>query len=345
MPIRSPPSREPIVGTVDLDRYLAHNGPTWERLEELTSGGRRKTSSLSGTEIIELVRLYQQTSTHLSYVQTYYQDPALTAHLTKLVNNARAVIYGTKAKGWKAIIDFVAVGFPVAVFRARRFLAASVVLTMLPALAVGLWLANSNKASEAAIPAAAREAYLSNDFEAYYESERASQFSAEVYTNNVQVAVTAFAGGMLLGVPTVQALVFNGANVGLAAGIFTHYGEATKFWGLITPHGLLELTCVMLAGAAGLQLAWAVIDPGDRPRRVAIAAAGRSTTAIVLGTAVALGAAGFIEGFVTGQPWPTFLRVGIGVAVETAFVLYLLTQGIRHGRAESKPRTTLSAGY
>ena len=74
----------------------------------------------------------------------------------------------------------------------------SAVLTFAPALAVGGWLANSPKAVQATAPAAVREAYVNQDFEQYYSSQPAAAFATEVYTNNVRVALLAFAGGILI---------------------------------------------------------------------------------------------------------------------------------------------------
>jgi uncharacterized membrane protein SpoIIM required for sporulation len=172
-----------------------------------------------------------------------------------------------------------------------------------------------------------REAYLEEDFEDYYSSEPATQFATEVTVNNIQVAITAFATGVLLCLPTVFLLVFNGANVGFAGGLFAEAGELGKFFGLILPHGLLELTAVVIAGAAGLRLGWAVIAPGDRSRARALGDEARRSGVIALGLVLAFAVAGLIEGFVTGRGVPTGLRVGIGVAAEVAFITWIVVQG------------------
>ena len=165
----------------------------------------------------------------------------------------------------------------------------------------GVWLANSQAAVEASAPEAVREAYVEEDFEAYYSSEPAAQFASEVFVNNVQVAIYAFAAGILLCGVTAYILILNGSNLGVAAGLFAAAGESPKFWGLILPHGLLELSAVVIAGAAGLRLGWAIIDPGDRARRDALAEQGRRSVVIILGLIVVFAVAGVIEGFVTGS--------------------------------------------
>ena len=314
---------------MDLDGFLAANSPTWDRLAGLTARANRGVSRLEAGELEELVRLYQRVSTHLSYARTYLRDPGLVARLTGLVAAAAAVIYGTQPHSLRSIGRFFTSTFPAAVWHLRRFMAVSAGLLLVPALAMGVWLSNSPRAVDAAAPAAVRQAFLEEDFEAYYSSAPAAEFAAQVFTNNVRVAVTAFAVGILLCVPTAYVLVLNGANVGVAGGLFAAAGESPKFFGLILPHGLLELTAVAVAGGAGLALGWALIAPGDRPRREALADEGRRAVVVVLGLVLAFAVAGLIEGFVTGRPWPTQLRVGIGVVAWAAFVLYLVAQG-RH---------------
>ena len=312
---------------MDLDRFLATNQPLWDRLGVLASRGSRGVNRLSAEEIDELVRLYQRTSSHLSYVRTYYRDPALTARLTGLVAAAGAVVYGTRPRSLRALGRFFIQTFPGAVWHNRRFVAVAAVLFYVPAIAMGVWLANSADAIEAVGPPALREAYLEENFESYYSSKPASEFAAQVTTNNIQVGFLVFAGGVLLCVPTAVLLVYNGASLGIPAGLFAAAGENAKFYGLILPHGLLELTAVVVAGSAGLRLGWSLIDPGDRPRRDALVEEGRRSVVLVLGLVATFGVAGLIEGFVTGSGLPTAVRVGIGVLVELAFVLYVVVLG------------------
>jgi uncharacterized membrane protein SpoIIM required for sporulation len=312
---------------VDIDRFLAANQPVWARLDDLTRRGLRNTSSLSGPELDEAVRLYQRTSGHLSYVRTYFADPALVARLTSLVGRSGALVYGTRPRTLRNLGRFFTVTFPAAVWDARRFVVASAFLTLAPAVAVAVWLAHSPKALDATAPAALRQAYLTHDFASYYSSQPSAQFAAQVTTNNIQVAFFAFSGGVLLCGLTVFILVNNGANVGAAAGLFAAAGQQPRFYGLILPHGLLELSSVVVAGAAGLSLGWAIISPGDRTRADALTHRGRQAVTIVLGLVLTFMVAGTIEGFVTGSSLPTAARVGIGIVVEAVFATYVVVCG------------------
>jgi uncharacterized membrane protein SpoIIM required for sporulation len=316
---------------VDIDGFIATHRGGWDRLAELVAVAERGRR-LSADELDELVRGYERTSTHLSIARTRYGDRALTADLTRRVGRARALIYGAPSGTWRDAARFVTHEFPGAVWDARRAIAVSFVLFMGPAIIMAVWLAVSPRALDIAAPP---EPYVEQDFEAYYSSQPAAQFASFVTTNNIRVSVLAFAGGVLACVPTALVLISNGANGGAAAGLFAAAGQMPRFWGLILPHGLLELTAVFIAGGAGLRLGWTLIAPGDRPRSVALAAEGRRSVVIVVGLVAAFVVAGLVEGFVTGSPLPTWARVGIGVVVEVLFVGYLLVYGPRAATARA----------
>ena len=312
---------------MDVDRFLAANSPAWARLGELTRRAGRGVGRLSASEIDELVVLYQRVSSHLSYARTYYRDPALNARLTGLVAAAGAVVYGTRPKSLRAFGRFFTTTFPAAVWHARRFVVVSAVLTFVPAAVLGVWLARDPQALEAVATPEERRQYVEEDFEDYYSEQPSAQFASQVFTNNVRVAILAFAAGVVVCVVTAYVLVTNGAALGAAAGLFAAAGRTPKFWGAILPHGLLELSAVVVAGAAGLALGWAVVDPGDRTRAEALTEEGRRSVVVVLGLILAFAVAGLIEGFVTGSALPPAAKVAVGVLAEAAFVGWVVVQG------------------
>jgi uncharacterized membrane protein SpoIIM required for sporulation len=105
------------------------------------------------------------------------------------------------------------------------------------------------------------------------------------------------------------------------------HGRLDLFFGLITPHGLLELTAVFVAAGAGLKLFWAWVDPGPRPRSQALGEEGRAMVTIAMGLVVVLFVSGIVEAFVTPSGLPTWARIGIGVAVWLLFLGYVTRYG------------------
>jgi uncharacterized membrane protein SpoIIM required for sporulation len=317
-----------VTAGVDIDRYIARNQPAWDRLAELTRRARHRVGDLAPAELDELLQLYQRTSAQLSYVQTYYRDPGLTARLTRLVADASGLVYGKRARTGRAVRTFFLVTYPAAVWDSRRFILVAAALTFVPALLLAAWLVHDPRALDASGSLRQRHEYVQDELQ-YYSNHPHAQFFSTVTTNNIRVSFMAFAGGAALCVLGVIILLENSLNLGVASSWMISSGHGWQFIGLIAPHGLLELSAVCIAAGAGLRLGWLIIAPGDRTRGEALAEQGRRSITIVVGTMTMFLAAGTIEGFVTGSSLPVWARVAIGVVAWLAYMTYL----VHYGRA------------
>src|SRR6185295_3169477 len=85
--------------------------------------------------------------------------------------------------------------------------------------------------------------------------------ASKIFTNNIGVTFYAFAGGLVLGLGTLFVLLQNGLLLGVVAGMAIGAGNGRAFFELVTAHGVLELSCIVVSGAAGLRLGWSIIDP------------------------------------------------------------------------------------
>lgn len=312
---------------MDVDRYIAYNTPTWTRLELLTNRARSNIRSLEPGELDEFIALYQRTSAQLSHVRTHYRDRDLTARLTRIIAAAGGVIYGKRARSISAIADFFTITFPAAVWHIRRFIAIATLVMFVPAILISVWLVNDTAALDASATRAERMHYIENQFEQYYSEQPSALFFTKVTVNNINVSFMAFALGALACLPGVWVLLNNGVQLGVVSAWMISAGDTARFFGLILPHGALELTAIVIAGGAGLQLGWTVIAPGDRSRPSAMAEEGRRVVTVIIGLMAVFLTAGLIEGFVTGSGLPVGLRVGLGIAVWAAFMTYVWTQG------------------
>jgi uncharacterized membrane protein SpoIIM required for sporulation len=317
---------------VDIDAYVAAHAPTWRRLERLLDRAN-KPRRCSGEELDELVDLYQRTATHLSVIRTSSPDPILVDRLSSLTSRARGVVAGSRVRGWGEVSRFFTVTFPAAVWRSRWWVLGAAAFTIVVATAIAVWVDGSPQVQATIGTQDEIRQLVEHDFEDYYSSGPAASFASHVFVNNAWVAAMAFAFGILLCVPTVYVLFQNAANVGIAAGLMAAHGRLGLFFGLILPHGLLELTAIFVAAGVGLRTGWAVVDPGERRRSDAVAEEGRAAVAVVLGLVAVFAVAGFIEGYVTPSGLPTAARVGIGVVVEALFLTYVLVLGRRAAAA------------
>ena len=284
--------------------------------------GRRH---LSGPETDELVALYRTCARHLSRVRSAAPDPQLIAELSSRVATARGRLTGTREVRSHSVRRFVLQSVPAALYRIRWWTCGVMVAEIALALVVGVWTLHSPEAMAALGSPEKLDTYAHEAFESYYSTYSAPDFAAVVWTNNARLAAICVAGGITGFVPLVM-LYKNAVNVGQSGAIMADHDMLGVFFSLISPHGLLELTCIFIAGAAGLKLFWTMLVPGSRRRAAALAAEGRALITVAVGLTVALAIAGLIEAFVTPAPiaWPVKITIGAGaLALLWAYTLIL----------------------
>jgi len=151
--------------------------------------------------------------------------------------------------------------------------------------------------------------------------------AAVIFTNNIIVAFLVVVGGFTFGVTTVASLAYNGALLGVLGTLEWRGGGFSQFVRLVVPHGLLELSCFALAGAAGFSIARALIDPGRRTRADALAASSSRTGAALLGVVLFLVCAGLVEGVITPWDLPLAAALSLGVVLCAAFWTMVVVRG------------------
>jgi uncharacterized membrane protein SpoIIM required for sporulation len=309
---------------VDLDAFVTEHGAEWNRLQMLTTMRKRK---LTPQQVDELVMLYRRTATHLSVVRSRSGDPALVAWLSRLVLQARASVSVSAGFSGAAVGRFFAVSFPAEVYRARRWVIGVAIGFLAFSVVLGILVARDKSIALSVLSQEDIDQLVNNDFAAYYSQYAPQNFASLVWLNNTFVSAICLAGGVLI-VPTLYMLFANALNVGVIGGLMVGAGRADVFFGLITVHGLLELTCVFIAAGAGLRIGWAWVAPGPLlTRGQSVARAGRQATVVALGVGVTLGVSGLVEAFVTPAPIPVALKLLLGGGVWLAFVSYVAVAG------------------
>jgi uncharacterized membrane protein SpoIIM required for sporulation len=308
---------------VDLDAFVLAHLRDWQRLEELT---RRRR--LTGAESDELVETYQRVATHLSVVRTSAPDAEVIAHLSSLLARARTRTVGTPVTTRRSVVSFFTERFPAALYRLRWWWLATLAANLVVAVVMTWWLLDHPAVEQSMLSPAEVDQLVERDFEAYYSEHAAGQFAARVWVNNAWVAALCLALGVL-GAPIVYVLLQNVANLAIIGSIMIRHDHAGHFFGLLLPHGLLELTAVFVAAGVGFRLFWSWVEPGDLTRAQSMAREGRTAGTVALGLVAVLLVSGVIEAFVTPSPLPTWARVGIGVLAELVFLAYVLVLGRR----------------
>ncbi len=308
-------------GRVDLDAYVAAHLGQWRRLEELV--GRRRLTSAEADEVLDL---YQRTATHLSAVRSAAPEPDLVGYLSWLLTRARSHSARSERPGWRAMTGFFTDAFPATLYRTGWWWIGTLVANVIVAVLLGWWFLANPQVEQSLMSPGEIDQLVNHDFANYYVENAASSFAFRVWTNNALVAAQCIAFG-ILGLPVLYVLFNNILNVAVIGALMIRHDRADVFFGLISPHGILELTCVFVAAGVGLRIFWAWVEPGARTRGTAVAQEARAAMTVALGLVFVLLVCGMIEAFVTPSGLPTWARVGIGVVAEAAFFAYVFTVG------------------
>ncbi|MFB9956427.1 stage II sporulation protein M [Cellulomonas denverensis] len=323
---------------MDIDAFLAVRQPTWDRMDQLA-----RRSRLSGAETDELIRLYQSAATDLSTVRSAAPDPDTVTRLSQSLARARATIAGRHEPAWRDITRFLMIALPAALYRIRWWTVAVTVVCVALAAVSAWWVATEPGVLDAMMTPEQQQEYVQNAFAEYYQP--GAGFAGVVWTNNAWIAALCIGIG-ITGVGPAYILLSNALNIGAVAGLMATHDSLGVFFSLILPHGMLELTSVFVAGAAGLKLCWAWIVPGGRPRARALAEEGRALITVAIGLVLALFVSGMIEGFVTGSSLPAWLKILIGAVALAGFWAYTIVLGRRAVRAgETGDLSEDEAGY
>jgi uncharacterized membrane protein SpoIIM required for sporulation len=306
---------------MDLDAYVIAHHAEWERLDAL---GRRR--SLDGRESDELVERYQRVATHLSVIRTEAPDATVITYLSLVLSRARNRAGGARGGSWRGVGSFVVERFPAALYRLRWWWLGTFATNVVATAVMMWWLLDHPNVEQTLLSPRDVDQLVNHDFADYYSTYAAGHFAAQVWTNNIWIAALCIAFGVL-GLPVVYLLFENVLNLAIIGSIMTRHGHAPEFWGLILPHGLLELTAVFVAGGVGLRLFWSWVEPGDLTRAQSFAREGRTAGTVALGLVGVLAVSGGIEAFVTPSPLPTWARIGVGVLAEAAFLAYVFVLG------------------
>ena len=148
--------------------------------------------------------------------------------------------------------------------------------------------------------------------------------SAMIMTNNIQVAILAFAGGITFGLLTVYILIYNGLIIGALAAIFWNYGNSYVFWAFILPHGVIELIAIFIAGGAGLLMGYKLFVPGPFSRASHLKTQAKRSVMLMLGTVPIFIIAGIIEGFITPGSFSLEMKYAVAGLTFVGITAYVL---------------------
>jgi uncharacterized membrane protein SpoIIM required for sporulation len=316
---------------MNVDQFYQSRQADWAHFSRLLDRSQRGLSDLTPAEVQIMGQLYRAVSSDLALAQRDFPTHRVTIYLNQLVARGHSVMYQSEPLAVNRIVRFVTTGFPETFRQTLPFFVMAAVLFILPGLLVGLFTYLQPATARVALPPEVQDLIpMIEDQELWTEIPVAERpFSSSfIMTNNIRVAFLAFAGGATAGLLTLYILIYNGLMLGGITGLTAHYGVGFDLWTFVIGHGVIELSVIIMAGASGLMMGWAIIHPGLLRRRDALALAARKAVRLVVGCVPLLVIAGLIEGFISPNellPWP--VKWGVGLVSGVILYSYLFLAG------------------
>ncbi|HTE59477.1 MAG TPA: stage II sporulation protein M [Solirubrobacteraceae bacterium] len=307
---------------MNLERFESQRGPDWVRLEALlrraSGSGRRGRRRLGAEGVLELGSLYRGAAADLAYARRRFPGDPVVARLESLVTRGRAAVYGRVGRRG-SVREFFARGYWRRLAERPGIVALAWALLLVPAAAGAIWGLADPGAAVGLVPSEFADAADPPAEGRDFGTGEGSVFATQVLVNNIQVTLMAFVGGLAFGLGTVAAMVFNGLLLGVIGGLAFGAGNGEAFVRLISSHGPLELSCIVVGGVAGLRLGLSLIAPGSRTRLRSLQVEARRAVELAVGTAPWLVVCGFAEGLLTGPELAVGVQVTIGLGLAALF--------------------------
>ena len=313
-----------------IDRFINERKNAWQRLEQLLHRLDQMTlRRLHREEVRELGRIYRRTASDLAIARAESRDPRLINYLNSLVIRAHGRIYRADAQGGRRIWNFFVRDFPRTFRRTWRYTAvAFAVFWVFSAVAFFGTRHDPDFSEFAGISPFFREVVINNRTHWWENLNEANQIgSSQIFTNNIRVTFYAFALGAMFGLGTLYVLAFNGAMFGAILALTYRAGFGNDLLSFVVGHGVVVLSCIFIAGGAGLLIGTALLIPGDMTRSDALKSRGMEAVRLIVGCVPLLVVAGIIEGFISPAPINPAIKFGIGGITGLALYAYLFLAG------------------
>ena len=276
-------------------KFIRQNKEKWEEFEDLLDSKSEDPDKLRD--------LFIQVTDDLSYARTFYSNRSVRVYLNGLAQRIFFNIYKSRKSRKNKFFLFWTDELPKIVYESRTQFRLSLIIFL---VAIGIGVVSSIYEPEFA-RAILGDHYIemtienieSGDPMKVYKSKDAFGSSLGITAHNMLLAFLAFVTGIFFSIGTIGMLLFNGIMVGAFQFFFIERGLFWDSFLTIWMHGALEISAIILAGAAGLVMGRGLVFPGTYSRAKSFQIASRRGIKIMMGIAPLFVIAGFIEGFVT----------------------------------------------
>ena len=320
------------------EQFVTRYQHEWQQFEDwLQRRGERSRKDrrsvdpdLPGDETIP--QRYRRLCQQLALARRRGYSPQLVEQLQQLMQRGHNLLYRTPAPRWQRAVEFLFADFPSTVRSQAGAMWVACALFVIPL--VGIFVLLQYKPELIHMLMDPREL---TQMEKMYDpaAENLGRDSGTDWAmfghyimNNISIGLRTFASGLLAGIGTILVLLFNGITIGAVAGHLQQIGSGDPFWRFVVGHAPFELTAIVIAGGAGLQLGLRLLAPGRKRRIDALIEGGVIGARLCLGVAFMLLVAAFIEAFWSSIAWvPMWGKLSVSAVLWTVVLLWLWRGG------------------
>lgn len=298
--------------------FIKQNKDKWRKFEKLYDGRSRNPEEVS--------KLFVEITDDLAYARTHYPRRSVRVYLNSLAQKVFTSVYKSQKNSLSKFFRFWTHGLPLEMYRARKTLLVSFVVFLVSAL-IG---AVSTADDPDFLAVFTGDYYVDvteqninkGDPMAIYKSEGEELMMLGITVNNIRVSFLVFVMGILFSLGTYTVLAFNGMMLGSFQWFFQTKGLLYTSFLTIWIHGALEISAIIIAGAAGLTVGNGLLFPKTYSRGQSLFIAAKRGIKIMVGLMPIFIMAGFLESYVTRHTeMPEFGKLFI-IFGSFAFILW-----------------------
>lgn len=298
--------------------FLDRNSKKWKEFEKLLADDSQNDPD-------SIADLYIQLTDDLSYAQTFYPNSSTTEYLNQLSIGIHQQIYKNQKTKKGKFKHFWTTELPLILFQTRKQLLYSFLIFLISTLLGVASTINDQSFVRAILGDNYVNMTIANiqkgDPMAVYKQEGQTGMFLGITINNIKVSFMAFVFGILTAFGTGYILFKNG----IMLGSFTYFFvENDLFWEstrVIWIHGTLEISAIIISGAAGIVLGNSIIFPGTLPRKTSMQIGVGKGIKIIIGIIPLFIVAGFLEGYVTRH---TEMPISLSWSIIIASLLFII---------------------
>ncbi len=277
-------------------QFIRRNIDRWRETEEVVDNAAAQSPDVLADAYVEL-------TSDLAFSRSHYPNLRITIYLNNLASALHNEIYRNKREKWSRVITFWTREVPDVMWEARRLLLASFLIFMVSVLIGVVSTLGDSEFPRVILGDYYVDMTLDNIKKgtpmAVYDGDAETSMFLGITINNIRVSFYAFVSGVLTSFMPAFLLLQNGIMFGSFETFFYQHGLLGESLLAVMLHGTLELSSIVVAGAAGLAIGNGWLVPGTYSRIVSFRRGAKRGLKIVVGTVPLFVLAGFIESFVT----------------------------------------------